>query len=555
MSHDQKVLEIFIESCLEQLDNIEQNVLDLEKSSSGQVGEKIGLVFRAAHSIKGDAASLGLQNLSNLCHHIENLLQNVRDGKLTISGNVVSILLQGFDLLKNTIKSPDLGQTKNFSPYIADLEACTSNCCIQEQNPAEEAKQDGADAADNKQEENSISRLTIPAEQLDLLVDRVGQLAIAQARLHRLAREKSGHAFLPLAEEFEALCNLLRTQVLDMRMLPLQVSFAKYRRLVRDLSTQLGKEADFVMEGHNTELDKTLIEELNTPLIHLLRNCVDHGIETTDVRRGMGKPLQGKIILRAQQIGGEVHIELHDDGGGIDTAKLKQRAVERELIDPDAEMSEEELLDLIFLPGLSTADSIGHVSGRGVGMDAVRESIQALRGKIDVRSKPGHWTEFHIQLPITMAIIDCLRIVVADSEFFLHLDYVEECLEMERKSSREGPPQRHLNLRGKALPLIDLRDFFAYGGQRPAVAHIVVVRTNGELYGIVADEVVGQHQAVLKQLGPALSHVEGILGATVTEMGNMGLILDIPGLTKSALAEAKQETRTTEQERRAHGSP
>ncbi len=543
MSHDQKVLEIFVESCLEQLDNIEQNVLDLEKSSSQAAGDKIGIVFRAAHSIKGDAGSLGLQNLSSLCHKIENLLQLIKDGQKAISGNVVNVLLQGFDLLKKTIHSKDLGQTDNFDGYIAVLETCTK-----ESGPLlEPASADTDTIPENKkelgQEENRITRLTIPAEQLDLLVDRVGQLSIAQARLHRLARDKSGQAFLPLAEEFEALCNLLRNQVLDMRMLPLQVSFAKYRRLVRDLSTQLGKEADFIMEGHKTELDKTLIEELNTPLIHLLRNCVDHGIEPPDVRRGMGKPVKGKITLRAQQIGGEVHIELRDDGAGIDTAKLKRRALEKGLVDSDTPLTDAEMMDLIFLPGLSTADAVDQVSGRGVGMDAVRDSILALRGKIDVSSELGKWTEFRIQLPITMAIIDCLRIDVAGSEFFLHLDYVEECLEIELKGGNGETVSvvpGHLSLRGKALPLIDLRTFFQFDGPRPPVSHVVVVRTNDEHFGIVADEVIGQHQAVLKQLGPALKDVEGILGATVTEMGYMGLILDIPGLTKAALAEAKQ---------------
>ncbi len=542
MSHDQKVLEIFMESCLEQLDNIEQNVLDLEKASPQAVDDKIGIVFRAAHSIKGDAASLGLKNLSTLCHRIENLLQLIKDGAVPISGNVINVLLQGFDLLKKTIHSKDLGQTDAFDDYIAVLEACSKDCSCPQDPPPAEAK----DVPEKKQapgpDNDRITRLSIPAEQLDLLVDRIGQLAIAEARLHRMAREKSGQGFLPLAEEFEALCNLLRNQVLDMRMLPLQVSFAKYRRLVRDLGSQLGKEADFVMEGHKTELDKTLIEELNTPLIHLLRNCMDHGIEPPPVRRGMGKPVQGKIILRAQQIGGEVHIELRDDGAGIDTAKLKRRAQEKGLIDPEAQFTDAELMDLIFLPGLSTADSVDQVSGRGVGMDAVRESIQALRGKIDVSSELGKWTEFRIQLPITMAIIDCLRIDVAGSEFFLHLDYVEECLEMELNGGEEtaSPVPGHLSLRGKALPLIDLRDFFRYDGVRPPVSHVVVVRTNGELFGIVADEVVGQHQAVLKQLGPALKDVDGILGATVTEMGHMGLILDIPGLTKAALSEAKQ---------------
>lgn len=571
MKLDDKVREIFVESSLEQLRNVETRILDLEHAQGEERQEQITRIFRAAHSIKGDAGSMGLEHLSRYAHSIENALQLVRENLLPVSETIIDELLHGFDRLRSLIGSPDLGADASLEPDFRRLEALLASVPQEEAvplsgpevspptgqpsgtavalplAPREEAPAEGEAEpqaprfnADKLALDDKITRVTIPAEQLDILVDRVGELAIAQSRLGRLARSERDSKFLPVAEEIEALCSLLRDQVLGLRLLPLQVSFAKYRRLVRDLCSDLGKKAEFIMTGENTELDKKLIEELNTPLIHLLRNAVDHGIEPPHMREYLGKPAQGNIELSACQLGGEVLIEIRDDGKGIEAQRLRQLAVNAGRLPPDKELSDKELLDLIFLPGLTTAEKVGEVSGRGVGMDAVKASIQSLRGKIEVQSAPGKGTTFRLQLPVSMAIIDCLRVAVAGSDYFMHLDYVEECLELPQSVAQRARAGRSLALRGEHLPLVCLRDFFRLDSPPPPALHVVVVRTNQGRCGVVVDHVVGQHQAVLRQLGPAVGKVDGILGATVTEHGHMGLILDMPSLAQAALLEEQQ---------------
>lgn len=539
MPHDAKVQEIFVESCLEQLKNIEKSILDLESLDPASRPQTVAAIFRAAHSIKGDAASMGVEKVNALAHRIENVLEPVRDGIMPIESVLISELLTGFDLLRELVSSPDLGQSRDISAILERWDRLAvptpqAPRSVQEVAAAspQPASVQGLDPASGR-----ITHLSIQAGELDTLVNRIGELSILQTRLQRSARSENHPIFLPLAEEIESLCTLLRDQVLSMRMLPLQVSFPKYRRLIRDLCAQLGKRAELDMEGHNTELDKKLIEELNSPLIHLLRNAMDHGIETPEERVAAGKPPQATITLTASQAGGEVVIEVGDDGAGIDAEKLRRRAVEAGRLDPDRRLSHEELLELVYLPGLSTAETVDAISGRGVGMDAVRESITALRGKIEIHSELGKGTTFRLRLPISLAIIDCLQIDVGGEDYFLHLDYVEECLELKLSDREREQGARLLNSRGVALPLIALRNYFQIPGLAPRLAHVIIVRTGQGSFGLVADEVKGQHQAVLKQLGPAVGKVEGVLGATVTEQGHMGLILDIPGLAQRALAE------------------
>jgi len=559
MHLDDKVREIFIESCLEQLKNIEARILDLEHAQGEQREDLIARIFRAAHSIKGDAGSMGLERISAYAHSIENVLQLVREGLLPVTQLLVNEMLRAFDTLKNAIATPsqeiEAGleqEAERLAVFFREAEEQERLLAVSEagetppaSQPLEEqqsdaTKDDKAGAiVDRVAADEKITRVTIPAEQLDILVDRVGELAIAQTRLSRLARDENDSKFLPVAEEIEALSALLRDQVLGLRLLPLEVSYGKLRRLVRDLCAELGKKAEFHMSGQNTELDKKLIEELNTPLIHLLRNAVDHGMEPPHMREYLGKSPQGRIEVAASQLGGEVLVKVTDDGKGIEGERLRRLAVEKGLLDPDAELTEQQKLELIFLPGLTTAEKVSGVSGRGVGMDAVKASVQSLRGKIEVASTLGKGTTFSIQLPVSMAIIDCLRVAVADADYFMHLDHVEECLELPEELLQRPEPPRSLSLRREHLPLVCLRDFFEFEGPRPSSMHVVVVRSMRGLLGIVVDEVLGQQQAVLRHLGPAVGKVPGILGATVTEYGAMGLILDMPTLARAAYEEER----------------
>ena len=541
MAEDDKIFELFAESCLEQLHGIEAAILDLEAAGPDALGPKLAAVFRAAHTIKGDAGAVGAPALAALCHAVESVLDPVREGVLPVTPALVGELLAVFDVIKTMVEDAPAARSRDIGPDLARLTALLT--------PAEHASKPSAatdppaepveDATDKTGSGSAgpavverISKLAIPARELDILVDRVGELGIAQARLASLSRRRGDMELRSVAEEVERLSGLLRDQVLGLRMLPIKVSFPKYRRLVRDACAALCKDVELVMEGENTELDKAVIEQLNTPCIHLLRNAVDHGIEFPDVRQARGKARRGKITLSAKQDGNDVVIAIRDDGSGIDTAKLWRKAQAAGRIEPGRPFDPASAQELIFLPGLSTADAVGTVSGRGVGMDAVRDGIAVLRGRIEVDSVPGSGTTFTIRLPVSLAIIDCLEVFCAGETYYLHLDYVDECLELP-PGTQLHQGQGVMRHRGRAMPVVSLRHFFHLGGEVPADSHVVAVRRGGALAGIVVDAVNGRKQAVLKHLGRALGKVEGVLGGTVTESGDMALVVDVPGLLRA----------------------
>jgi two-component system, chemotaxis family, sensor kinase CheA len=541
MAEDDKIFELFAESCLEQLRGIESAILDLESTGPEALGPKIAAVFRAAHTIKGDAGAVGAAPLASLCHAVESVLDPMRGGTIPVTRSLIGELLAVFDVIKTMAENPAAAMSRDVTPDIARMTALfAAEVAAGEPAMVPEAA-DFPELADTPAQavatDERIQKLAIPAKELDILVDRVGELGIAQTRLAVLSQRRNDVELRDIAEEVERLSALLRDQVLGLRMLPIKVSFPKYRRLVRDACASLGKEAELVMAGENTELDKTVIEQLNTPCIHLLRNAVDHGIETPGVRESLGKPRRGTITLSAKQEGNDVVIAIRDDGSGIDGGKLWQKAVAAGRIDPDRPFDPTEALDLIFMPGLSTAEAVGEVSGRGVGMDAVREGIAAIRGRIEVHSTPSVGATFTIRLPVSLAIIDCLEVRLAGEAYFLHLDYVEECLELPPEAAmRHG--RGIMELRGEAMPLVCLRHFFGLGDDATGQAHVVTVRRDEGRAGIVVDAVIGRKQAVLKHLGRALGKVPGVLGATVTESGDMALVVDVPGLIRAALAES-----------------
>jgi len=342
-----------------------------------------------------------------------------------------------------------------------------------------------------------------------------------------------------LAEELERLSDELRDSTLGIRMLPIGTSFSKFKRLVRDLSGELGKEIGLSTSGEDTELDKTVIERLGDPLVHLLRNSLDHGIEPPAEREANGKPAQGMILLAAEHSGGEVLIRITDDGRGMSTESIREKAVERGLISKDAELTEKELLKLIFEPGFSTAKEVTNVSGRGVGMDVVKRAIDSLRGSIDIDSKFGKGTTITIRLPLTLAIIDGLQVRVEDEYYVIPLSLVEECVELAHADVDADSDQRILHLRGEIVPYIHIRDWFDIEGENPPIEQIVITGVEGSRVGIVVDTVIGEHQTVIKSLSRVYKDVEGISGATIKGDGSIALILDVPSLVRRVVAESK----------------
>lgn len=390
----------------------------------------------------------------------------------------------------------------------------------------------------DRDEQATASSIRVAADKLDDLVDLVGELVIVQAQISQMVSTRGDQELTTLAEELERLSDELRDSTLSVRMLPIGTTFSKFRRLVRDLSAELGKQIELKTKGAETELDKTVIERLNDPLVHLLRNSIDHGVEPPDVRRAAGKDPCGEILLCAEHSGGEVLITIRDDGKGMDPASLRAKGVERGLIARDADLTDKELFNLIFAPGFSTAQKVTSVSGRGVGMDVVKRGIDALRGSIDVDSRPGEGTTITIRLPLTLAIIDGLQVQVQDEFYVVPLSLVEECVELIQSPEERRREQQVLNLRGAIVPYLRLRDWFDIPGAPPEIEQIVVTGVEGQRVGIVVDHVIGEHQTVIKTLGRVYRDVEGLSGATIKGDGSMALILDVPRLVRIA-AEAR----------------
>jgi two-component system chemotaxis sensor kinase CheA len=369
------------------------------------------------------------------------------------------------------------------------------------------------------------------------LINIVGELVTMQARLSRFAVDSGEIEISYIAEETERLTNMLRDNTMSIRMIPIEATFARYRRLVRDLAAELGKEIELITEGGETELDKSLIDQIADPLVHLIRNSVDHGIELPDERQRSGKPACGRLVLSAAHTGSQVLIRITDDGRGIDPVKVRAKAIEKGLIDPHAELSESEVFALIFRTGFSTASAISSVSGRGVGMDVVKRNVEAMRGTIDLTSAPGQGTVITLKLPLTLAIIDGLLVRVSTHHFVFPVAQVLECLEM-NVADLQGRRRGFIEVRDKLVPLIFLHEFFQLSTATLSRSHILVAQTSRGYFGFVVDEVIGDHKTVIKQLGPLYRQVEGLAGSTILSDGGIALILDSDRLALSAIKQA-----------------
>jgi two-component system chemotaxis sensor kinase CheA len=379
-----------------------------------------------------------------------------------------------------------------------------------------------------------VSSIRVATKKLDSLVDLVGELVTVQARLNRTASSIGNAELLAIAEEVERLTGALRENAMNVRMLPIGTTFSKFKRLVHDLSAELCKEIELTTEGAETELDKTVIERLSDPLVHIIRNCIDHGIEFPAVREASGKSRQGSIHLMAAHSGASVLIRVADDGAGVDMAAIRERAVEKGLIGPDAELSGDQVKELIFAPGFSTAKTVTGVSGRGVGMDVVKKAIDVLGGSIELESLKGGGTTITLKLPLTLAIIDGFLTSIGKEHFIFPLSLVQECIEHAPEDDQMMHGRRLVNLRGSIVPYIRLREQFLIKAGESAREQIVVTNVNGHRVGFVVDAVIGEQQTVLKSLGRFYRDVDGISGATILGDGTVALILDIPKLVRLA---------------------
>ncbi|HIV76211.1 MAG TPA: chemotaxis protein CheA [Candidatus Sphingomonas excrementigallinarum] len=381
----------------------------------------------------------------------------------------------------------------------------------------------------------------VPAERLDELMDRVGELVIAQSRLSQLAGHGHDLSLRSVSEEIERLAGEMRDTMMILRMVPVSTLFGRFRRLIHDLANETGKAIELVTEGETTEVDKTVIERLFDPLVHIIRNSCDHGLEKAEDRIAAGKSSSGVIRLSAHQAGGEVLITITDDGRGIDVERVRAKAEANGLIQPGQVVSEDELLGLIFHPGFSTAAQVTNLSGRGVGMDVVKRTIESLRGSIDVNSVSGQGSTITLRIPLTLAIIEGLLVRVGEGRYVIPLAAVEECLELSLEEDLRSRGRSIITLRERLVPFLRLRDLFATGTKPDTYQKIVVVGTGAERVGLVVDQIVGNHQTVIKAMSPLHRNVAAFAGATILGDGSVALILDIAQLI--AMSQPREERR------------
>lgn len=385
--------------------------------------------------------------------------------------------------------------------------------------------------------------IKVPAEKLDYLINLVGELVISSAGTHMIATACGQRAILESLQGMSRLTEAIRDSALQLRMVPIGELFNRYQRVVRDNARELGKKIEFVTDGAETELDKSLVEKLADPLLHLVRNAIDHGIESVDARKAAGKPETGTLKLLAWHDSGSVWIEVGDDGRGLNIERIRQKAIANGLIVEDAYLGETETLNLIFEPGFSTAEEVTSLSGRGVGMDVVRRTIKSLRGDIHIVNRPGFGASFRIRLPLTLAIIDGFLLKIGKHGFVAPLDTVQECLEWQE--SNRIPGSDCMKLRGEALPCVRLAELFGLNTPAAKRENVVVVNTENGRLGLIVDQLAGQCQTVVKPLGELFRPLKGIAGSTILGNGEVALIIDLQGLMelqqlRAASASARQ---------------
>ncbi|MGX5777453.1 chemotaxis protein CheA [Methylorubrum zatmanii] len=397
-----------------------------------------------------------------------------------------------------------------------------------------------ARATPRRTEERAATTVRVEAQRLDALMDRVGELVIAQARLSQLAGLQEDPAIKAISEEIERLSARLRDTTIGIRMVPIGSLFGRFRRLVHDLSRDLGKPVDFVTEGEETELDKTMIERLADPLVHLIRNAIDHGIEDPARRGAAAKAATGRIALTAEHVGAQVLVSVSDDGAGLDAARIRAKAEEKGLVQPGAVLTDQQIYQFLFAPGFSTAREISALSGRGVGMDVVKKTIESLRGTIDVSTDPGAGTTVVLRLPLTLAIIEGLLIRVGDGRYVVPLSAVEECVELP-ESERSERGRDFLDIRGDLVPFLRLRQLFGATDAPDPHQKVIVVSVGEARVGLVADQIIGNHQTVIKSLSKLQADVTTFSGATILGDGTAALIIDVGQLVTGGRADPVRE--------------
>ena len=536
------VLASFLVESEEGLDVMEQSLVQMEANPSDP--ELLHTIFRVAHSLKGNATSLQLGELAGFAHVVEDLLDVFREQQALPSADQISLLLKAVDELRAMVSTAKAGPRKltkgqeEIRKQIAHEVAQRSKRVVTARGGPGELN-----SAANTETLPGASHRTLRADvdKLDHMLNLTGELVIAQGRLRQMIEElgtEQGRALLEMHREAERLYMDLQSEVMSIRMVPVGPLFRQFVRSVRDLARSNGKMARLEVVGGDVEVDTTVLEQLKDPLLHLVRNAVDHGLESPAVREKQGKGACGVIRLSAAHSHGNIIVTIEDDGAGFDRKRILERAkrlgLVSGLVSGHEEIRDQDLYGLVFQAGFTTAESVTEVSGRGVGLDVVRRNIDLLRGTVEISSKAGKGSTINIRLPLTLAIIEGFSVRVGSETFVVPLEHVTECTELPAEQSN---PQASgiLSLRGSAIPYVRLRHVFSVSGEAPKRENIVVVKINEFHAGIAVDELLGGMQAVVKPLGKALRTVSGIAGSTILGDGRVGLIIDVPSLMRGVM--------------------
>jgi len=549
----------FITEANEHIETAESALLELENQTDDELINKI---FRGFHTIKGMAGFLNLTDIGSLAHSAENLLDLARKGKLVLAGDNSDVVFESIDLLKKMLaalsEAVESGGPVAPQPQLAGLleklkaaaegrtPVVTVNApqaqeddkkldaVLEEKPEAKKAKATSGAVAHASEEKIKVS-----TTRLDNLINMTGELVIAQLMVAEEinSTESFDHEMVRKVAHQGKIVRELQELSMSMRMVPVQGVFQKMARLARDLSRKAGKPVDFVMMGEETELDRTVVDKIADPLVHMVRNSVDHGIEPSDDRVKAGKNPTGRVELRAFHQAGNIVIEIEDDGKGLDKDRILKKAVDNGVVEPGQELADEDVFKLVFHPGLSTAEKITSVSGRGVGMDVVKKNIESLRGKIDISSTPGQGTIFTIRLPLTLAVIDGQVVSIGTHRYIIPINSIIRSLRPtpQQLSSVQGRGEMVLE-REELMPLVRLYQLFGVkpATEDPTQALVVVVEEDGKRCCLLVDDLLAQQQVVIKSLGEALGAVHGVSGGAIMGDGKVSLILDVPGLIKLA---------------------
>jgi len=575
-----EIVESFIVESNEILDKLGQDLLELEKAPTS--AELHNVIFRAVHTLKGTSSFLGFEQMTGLSHKCEDVLNKIRRGELQVSSDKMDVMFEAYDLLKIILQRIEAknGDRVDLSVIIPRLEAIAQGKTVEMHASVEvsepevvpvEAGDEGAEkskvpagpaprapeehaphkpdgggpqASTTQQSKAADSSIRVDVSRLDSLMNLVGELVLGRNRLSQIAHQMGErHEDLSVTRELsetnshiDFITTELQMAVMKTRMLPIAKVFNKLPRLIREVSKEMGKDIELVLVGEETELDKTLVEELNDPMVHLMRNAADHGVESPEERGRLGKPARGTVTVKAAHEGNHIVISVEDDGKGMDPEKLKEKAIEKGMLTEAQakELSVADAFNLIFAPGFSTVQKVTNVSGRGVGMDVVRTNIQKLKGTIYIESEMNKGSKFVIKLPLTLAIIQALLVQVHEEVFSIPLDSVLEVVRVGRSEITTINGREVIRLRNAVLPLARLGRVLGTNGtgKRVDAMYIVVVGLAEKRLGIIVDSLLGQKEVVIKSIGEYLGSIRGIAGSTILGDGRVIMIIDVGELMK-----------------------